>query len=236
MPRVVTQSDVDAVPPGGTLAVAALDTITPLARERAASRGVILARAGEVSEPDEEATRKTVRAVTRAVVGRLGDAGPEVIEAVVQEVLSALSANDSPNDRGAQATRKHSPAATLVTTPRGATLQMIKGEPPTVDHCAVCVEQERSRSHQRAVMTTTGRNQKGIVARVTARVAELGGDILDISQTLVGDYFTMIIVIDVGSLTAPFARFQDEMQSTCREMNCQVMIMHEDVMASLHRV
>ena len=41
------------------------------------------------------------------------------------------------------------------------------------------------------MLTATGRNQKGIVARLTTVIAELGGDILDISQTLVGDYFTM---------------------------------------------
>ncbi len=171
---------------------------------------------------DDEA-RATVRTVTRAVVGRLGDAGPQVIEAVVQEVLSAL-------DGGAR------PAAATVTTPRGAVMLPLSDKPPTVSYCTACVEQERSRGKRRAVMTTTGKNSKGIVARVSARIAELGGDILDISQKLVGDYFTMIIVVDAGSLAVPFERFQEAMVSTAREMGCQAMVMHEDVMASLNRV
>src|SRR5689334_9387877 len=124
---------------------------------------------------DEE--RELVRRVVREVTARLGDAGPQVIEAVVGEVLSSIAA----------------PAP--VTTPRGSTLLPMAGKPaPSIDYCAQCIEQERSRARHRAVMTTTGRNTKGIVARLTARIAELGGDILDISQTLVGDYFTMIIV------------------------------------------
>lgn len=112
----------------------------------------------------------------------------------------------------------------------------IAGGAPSFDVCASCIDQEQARKRSRAVMTTTGRNSKGIVARVTAHIAELGGDILDISQTLVGDFFTMIIVIDVASLSVPFERFQEELQEAARELGCQVMLMHEQVMSSLHRV
>jgi len=164
-----------------------------------------------------------VRAVTRAVVERLGDASPQVIEAVVAETLASLApagARDS----------------STVTTPRGATLSVIGQAAPSFDVCAACIEQEKSRNRSRAVMTTTGRNQKGIVARLTTRIAELGGDILDISQTLVGDWFTMIIVIDVAALSAPFERFQEELSTACQEIGVQMMLMHEDVMANLHRV
>jgi ACT domain-containing protein len=176
-----------------------------------------------MSSPDGEAERELVRRVVREVTARLGDAGPAVIEAVVSEVLSSLP--------------PPSPGPAPITTPRGATLLPVVGKPaPAIDYCALCVEQERARTRHRAVMTTTGRNTKGIVARVTARIAELSGDILDISQTLVGDYFTMIIVIDVSSLSVPFERFQEELQACARDLGCQTMLMHEDVLSSLHRV
>ena len=74
------------------------------------------------------------------------------------------------------------------------------------------------------------------VARVTARIAELGGDILDISQTLVGDYFTMIIVVDVGALSVSFEKFRDDVRAAVEAMGCQAMMMHEDVLTALHRV
>src|SRR5258706_14293181 len=98
----------------------------------------------------------------------------------------------------------------------------------------MCLEQERARTRTRAVLTTTGRNSKGIVARITARIAELGGDILDISQTLVGDYFTMIIVVDVSQLSVPFERFQEDLQAAAADPGCQTTLMHDEGMCSLH--
>ena len=47
-------------------------------------------------------------------------------------------------------------------------------------------------------MTTTGRNCKGVVASIASRVAEAGGDIQDISQTIVSGFFTMIMVVDIN--------------------------------------
>ena len=216
MPKVVTQADVDAVPPGSTLQVAADATVTPLAEQRAAERRVAIQRGGDRSDDVTQA----VRAVTRAVVDRLGQAGPQVVEAVTAEVLASFAAPP--------------PAATIV-TPRGATLPVI-GNPPAIDYCTRCVEQEQARGRQRSIITSTGRNQKGIVARVTTRIAELGGDLVDISQTLVGGYFTMILVVDVSTLAVPYERFQEEVQAVIRELGCQVMIIHEGVLSSFNRV
>jgi ACT domain-containing protein len=217
MSRVITQADVEGVPAGGALTVEPDATVTPLAAEHAAARGVRIVR-GE-GDP-----RDVVRAVTRAVVARMGEAGPQVIEAVVAEVLASMGASPTQSNGS-------------ITTPRGATLLPIAGSaPPGIDYCVACVEQEKSRKRQRAVLTTTGRNTRGIVARVTARIADLGGDILDISQTLVGEWFTMIIVIDVGALSVSFEKFQEEVRATVGDLGCQAMMMHEDVLTSLHRV
>ena len=71
---------------------------------------------------------------------------------------------------------------------------------------------------------------------MTGRIAELGGDILDISQTLVGDYFTMIVVVDTATLDVPFAEFKAAMERAVQDMGLQAMMMHEDVVNSLHRV
>jgi ACT domain-containing protein len=156
------------------------------------------------------ASPSLIRQVTRQVVARLGDASPEVLEAVIAEVVGALgTAADAPS---------------LVEVG------------PGIDYCAACLEQDRARTRTRAVLTTTGRNCKGIVARITARIAELGGDILDISQTLVGDYFTMIIVVDSASLAVPFADFKDALEAEVHAMGLGCMMMHEDVVTSLHRI
>ncbi|HEY2746976.1 MAG TPA: ACT domain-containing protein [Polyangia bacterium] len=205
MPRVVSHTEVAAVAEGGTLTVDADTIVTPLAAEAARARGVTIARmnGGGVAPT-------LVRQVARQVVARMGDAQPEVLEAVVAEVMSAIGSGEA--------------ASSLVEVA------------PGIDYCQACLDQERARTRHRAVLTTTGRNTKGIVARVTARIAELGGDILDISQTLVGDYFTMIVVVDVATLGVPFADFKSAMESEVQSMGLQAMMMHEDVVNSLHRV
>jgi ACT domain-containing protein len=210
MPRVVSHSEVEAVGRGGTLTVEPDALVTPLALESARALEVTLVR-GAAGASVTHASPTVIRQVAQQVVARLGDASPEVVEAVVAEVVGALGGAIGPN-----------PGEVEVA--------------PGIDFCQMCIEQERARTRTRAVLTTTGRNQKGIVARVTAKIAELGGDILDISQTLVGDYFTMIIVVDTASLDVPFGDFKSRLEDEVQTMGLQCMMMHEDVVTSLHRI
>ncbi len=203
MPRVISHAEVQAVADGATLTVDPDAIVTPLALEEADRRGVRIERGAGGASPS------LVRQVAQQVVARLGDASPQVMEAVIAEVVGALDGHAT-----------------------GERVEVAPG----IDFCAMCVEQERARTRRRAVLTTTGRNQKGIVARVTARIADLGGDILDISQTLVGDYFTMIIVVDTASLGVPFAQFKERLEAEVREMGLSCMMMHEDVVSTLHRI
>lgn len=185
----------------------------------------------------DDDSRELVRAVTRTVVNRIGSSGPAVVEAVVAEVLAAMGSGGSGGGSAPRTSYVNPGGSESYTTPRGAQLLPVVGSvPPAIDYCLSCVSQEKSRKRNRAVLTTTGRNAKGIVARATSRIAELGGDILDISQTIVSDFFTMIIVIDVGSLSVPFDRFQDDVTKSVRDLGCQAMLMHDDVLTSLHRV
>jgi ACT domain-containing protein len=205
MPRVVSHTEIASVADGGTLTVDSDTLVTPLAAEEARARGIVIARNNAAG-----VAPTLVRQVARQVVSRMGDAKPEVLEAVVAEVMSAIGSGEA--------------SSSLVEVG------------PGIDYCQACLDQERARTRHRAVLTTTGRNQKGIVARVTARIAELGGDILDIAQTLVGDYFTMIVVIDAATLDVAFADFKAAMESEVQSMGLQAMMMHEDVVNTLHRV
>lgn len=205
MPRVVSHTEIAAVADGATLTVDADTIVTPLAASEARARNIVIARANGAG-----VAPTLVRQVARQVVARMGDAQPEVLEAVVAEVMSAIGTGEA------------SPSLVEVG--------------PGIDYCQACLEQDRARTRHRAVLTTTGRNQKGIVARVTAKIADLGGDILDIAQTLVGDYFTMIVVVDTVTLDVPFADFKAAMEREVQAMGLQAMIMHEDVVTSLHRV
>ena len=92
------------------------------------------------------------------------------------------------------------------------------------------------RRGERAVVTTTGKNQRGIVAKIAQAIADAGGDIVDISQTLVSDYFTMIIVVDTSALEVPFADFKARLQRAVGALGAECLVMHEDVVNALQRV
>lgn len=93
-----------------------------------------------------------------------------------------------------------------------------------------------SEQPSRALITSSGRNGKGIVAGIAGVVAEAGGDIQDLSQTIVSDYFTMIMIVDISALSMPFSQLKEALKSTGERLGLHVTVMHEDVMRALQRV
>jgi ACT domain-containing protein len=94
----------------------------------------------------------------------------------------------------------------------------------------------RPRAQSRAVVTTTGKNQRGIVAHIAQAIADAGGDIVDIAQTLVSDYFTMIIIVDTSALAVPFAEFKRRVEQAVAAHGAQCLVMHEAVVNALQRI
>ncbi len=106
---------------------------------------------------------------------------------------------------------------------------------PAAEVCAACAEAERRRG-QRAVVTTTGKNRRGIVANIAQAIAAAGGDIVDIAQTLAGDFFTMIIVVDTRALEVPFAEFKTKLVAAVEALGAHCLVMHEEIVDALQRV
>ena len=88
----------------------------------------------------------------------------------------------------------------------------------------------------RAVVTASGRNGKGQVAGVAQTIADAGGDIMDLSQTIVADFFTMIMVVDISQLSFSFAQFKTSLSRAAEGLGIHVTVMHEDVLRALQRV
>ena len=88
----------------------------------------------------------------------------------------------------------------------------------------------------RAIITVLGRDQIGIIAWITARLAEYSVNILDINQTIVDDFFSMIMVVDLKQATlelVALARLLEE-EGLLKEL--QVKTQHEDIFAYMHRI
>lgn len=88
----------------------------------------------------------------------------------------------------------------------------------------------------KAVITVVGHDNKGIIAKVSAKCAEVGANIVEISQSILKEYFAMIMVIDIQELTLPFTEFVDEMRALGEANRLDIRTMHEDIFNSMHKI
>ena len=88
----------------------------------------------------------------------------------------------------------------------------------------------------KAVITVVGHDSKGIIAKVSSKCAELGANIVEISQSVLKEYFAMIMVVDIQDITIPFTDMVDAMQKLGEENGLDIRAMHENIFNSMHRI
>ena len=89
---------------------------------------------------------------------------------------------------------------------------------------------------KKAIVTVVGHDRVGIIARVATLLAEYGVNVLDISQTVMNEYFTMVMLVDVQSCTAEFTVLRDALNRLGEEMALSIRIQHEDIFNAMHSV
>ena len=88
----------------------------------------------------------------------------------------------------------------------------------------------------KAVVTVVGHDAKGIIAKVSTKCAERGGNIVEISQSVLKEYFAMIMVIEIEDINMPFTEFVDAMRKLGEDNDLDIRTMHEDIFNSMHRI
>ncbi len=88
----------------------------------------------------------------------------------------------------------------------------------------------------RAVVTVVGKDKTGIISRVSTFLAEKGVNILDISQTILEDYFAMIMIVDVSKATLKLADLAEESRVMGEKIGMSVRVQHEDIFNVMHGV
>ena len=89
---------------------------------------------------------------------------------------------------------------------------------------------------KKAIVTVVGHDRVGIIARVATLLAEYGVNVLDISQTVRNEYFTMVMLVDVQGCTAEFTVLRDALNRLGEEMALSIRIQHEDIFNAMHSV
>lgn len=88
----------------------------------------------------------------------------------------------------------------------------------------------------RAVISVLGKDRVGIIAGVSTVLAECNVNILDLSQTIMQDIFTMVMLVDVSKATISFADLAGRLDGKGQELGLLVRIQHEDIFNSMHRI
>lgn len=88
----------------------------------------------------------------------------------------------------------------------------------------------------KAVITVVGVDKVGIIAKVSTLLAEQNINILDITQTIMNDLFTMIMYTDISKIKEEFSVVADKLEALGREMGVQISITHEEIYKSMHRI
>ena len=88
----------------------------------------------------------------------------------------------------------------------------------------------------KAIVTVVGKDQVGIIAAVCVKLAEYNINVLDISQTVMEGYFTMMMVVDVTECNKPLAELVVLMEEMGKERGLSIRLQREDIFEAMHRI
>ena len=88
----------------------------------------------------------------------------------------------------------------------------------------------------KAIITVIGVDQIGIIAEVSTLLAEKKVNILDINQTVLGEYFTMTMLVDLENLEIPLEELKKELNKKGEKLGLSIKLQHEDIFRSMHRI
>ncbi|MFR0583793.1 ACT domain-containing protein [Limosilactobacillus mucosae] len=88
----------------------------------------------------------------------------------------------------------------------------------------------------RAILTTIGKDKTGIIAGVSSYLAESGINIVDVSQTIMDGYFTMMMMVDVDDTTADFEKLTQELDALGTKLGVDINIRNQEMYDAMHQL
>ena len=88
----------------------------------------------------------------------------------------------------------------------------------------------------RTIITVVGKDTKGIIAKVCTYLADNNVNILDISQTIVQEYFNMMMIVVMTKMEKPFVQAADELTKLGESVGVQVKCQREEIFDVMHRI
>ena len=90
------------------------------------------------------------------------------------------------------------------------------------------------KSNEKAVVTVIGKDMVGILAKVSTACAAAQANVIEVTQSVLEEFFCMIMIIDIENATAEIEELQQSISDSVPEM--KVHVMHENIFNSMHRI
>ncbi|EUJ47509.1 ACT domain-containing protein [Paenilisteria rocourtiae] len=88
----------------------------------------------------------------------------------------------------------------------------------------------------KAILTVIGKDNVGIIAGVSNELSQLDINILDVSQTIMDGYFTMMMILDLSTTKKPFDEVKEQLAKKGTDLQVKVSIQREEIFNSMHRL
>lgn len=172
---------------------------------------------------------KEIGRITEIVVGRLGgSANAKDLRRVIDTVVETVrKQRGNPSITGATCEGNRKPQSDKSVTDLPDAI---------VSDTSGLYERISRDTGRRVIVAAFGKNRPGVVAAITKVLAELSCNIEDISQTIMQDFFSMIMVVDISHCNLDFALVRDRIKDTETQLGMKVFIMHEDIFRYMHRI
>lgn len=88
----------------------------------------------------------------------------------------------------------------------------------------------------KAVITVIGKDSVGILAKVSGACAEVGVNVVEVTQSVLQDMFAMIMLVEIEKSSVSFEQLKTNLNQVGKQTNTKVHIMHEDIFNSMHKI
>ncbi|OCG19841.1 MULTISPECIES: ACT domain-containing protein [unclassified Gilliamella] len=88
----------------------------------------------------------------------------------------------------------------------------------------------------KTILTVIGKDQTGIIAGISQKLYELDINILDVSQTIMDEYFTMVMLLDLSNINVKFDEVKTALTQTGEKLKVKVNIQREEIFDAMHRL
>ena len=88
----------------------------------------------------------------------------------------------------------------------------------------------------RAVVAVIGKDTVGILASVSGKCAEFKANVIEVTQTIIDEYFAMFMIVNIDAITIDFNDLVDELSSLVKSKSLEIHAMHEDIFNLMHKI